>query len=130
MSRISAKAIAVAALDPGRHGGKTYELGGPQVMTMEELYAAAGRAAGREPDLVPMPSSPRRCCRASAGCRARRSPATSGRCCRPTTCPATRSKGLEAFGIQPTPLGAVAPEWLGRYRQGGRFAMRPADQPL
>ena len=27
-----------------------------------------------------------------------------------------------AFGIQPTPLGAVAGEWLGRFREGGRFA--------
>ncbi len=32
--------------------------------------------------------------------------------------------GLEAFGIEPTPLGAVAPEWLGRFHKGGRFAGR------
>jgi NADH dehydrogenase len=30
--------------------------------------------------------------------------------------------GLEAFGITPTPLAAVAPDWLGRFRKGGRFA--------
>jgi NADH dehydrogenase len=35
---------------------------------------------------------------------------------------APKSKGLEAFGIAPTPLAAVAPEWLGRFRRGGRFA--------
>ena len=34
--------------------------------------------------------------------------------------------GLEAFGITPTPLAAVAPEWLGRFRKGGRFAPRAA----
>ena len=27
-------------------------------------------------------------------------------------------------GITPTPLAAVAPEWLGRFREGGRFAAR------
>ena len=31
--------------------------------------------------------------------------------------------GLEAFGIQPTPLAAVGGEWLGRFR-GNRFAGR------
>ena len=30
--------------------------------------------------------------------------------------------GLDAFGITPTPLAAVAGEWLGRFRAGGRFA--------
>jgi NADH dehydrogenase len=29
--------------------------------------------------------------------------------------------GLEAFGIEPTPLAAVGGEWLGRFR-GNRFA--------
>jgi NADH dehydrogenase len=38
--------------------------------------------------------------------------------------PAAGSQGLEAFGIDPTPLGAVAPEWLGRFHKGGRFAAR------
>jgi NADH dehydrogenase len=35
--------------------------------------------------------------------------------------------GLEAFGIQPTPLAAVAPEWLDRFNEGGRFASRRAQ---
>src|SRR5947209_5046755 len=34
------QAIARAALDPERHGGKTYEIGGPQVMSMVELHQA------------------------------------------------------------------------------------------
>ena len=31
------------------------------------------------------------------------------------------AEGLEAFGVQLTPLGAVAPSWLVRYRRQGRF---------
>ena len=31
--------------------------------------------------------------------------------------------GLDAFGIRPTPLAAVAPDWLGMY-SGSRFARR------
>ena len=38
--------------------------------------------------------------------------------------PAKGAPGLEAFGIKPTPLGAVAHEWLGRFHKGGRFAGR------
>jgi NADH dehydrogenase len=34
--------------------------------------------------------------------------------------------GFKAFGITPAPMSAVAPEWLGRYRKGGRFAPRAA----
>jgi NADH dehydrogenase len=30
--------------------------------------------------------------------------------------------GFKDFGITPVPMAAVAPEWLGRYRKGGRFA--------
>src|SRR5207237_7232322 len=32
------KAIAMAALDPQRFGGRTYEIGGPRVMSMVELH--------------------------------------------------------------------------------------------
>ena len=38
--------------------------------------------------------------------------------------PATSAPGLEAFGIQPTPLAAVGYEWLGRFHHGGKFAGR------
>jgi NADH dehydrogenase len=32
------------------------------------------------------------------------------------------ASGLEAFGIESTPLAAVAWDWLGRFRKGGKFA--------
>jgi hypothetical protein len=38
--------------------------------------------------------------------------------------PTEGSRGLEAFGVQPTPLGAVAYEWLSRFHKGGKFAGR------
>jgi len=36
------------------------------------------------------------------------------------------ANGLEALSITPTPLDAVAPNWLVRYRKGGRFSMAAA----
>ncbi len=34
------------------------------------------------------------------------------------------AKGLEAFGISPTPLAAVSEGWLTAYRRHGRFAAK------
>ena len=34
--------------------------------------------------------------------------------------------GLAAFGIVPTPMASVVPQWLVRFRRNGRFAKRQA----
>ena len=116
------RAIAAAALDPKTHGGKIYELGGPEAMTMRDLNARVAEMAGCRPELVDVPDFI-----ASAMATLGFLPGA----------PLTRDQwtmlqrdnvasgelpGFEAFGITPAPLGAVAPEWLGRYRKGGRFA--------
>jgi NADH dehydrogenase len=119
-----AKAIAMAALDPLTHGGKTYEIGGPQVMAMEDIYAICARAAGREPELLDLPNF------ASAffswfgflpGAPLTRD---QWEMLQRDNLPGTRALGLEAFGIEPTALAAVAPDWLSRFRQGGRWSAR------
>lgn len=123
-----AKAIAQAALDPRTHGGKIYEIAGPQVMTMEDIYAISARSAGREPDLLNLPNF------ASAflawfgflpGAPLTRD---QWRMLQRDNVPAKRSKGLEAFAIEPTALEAVAPEWLSRFRSGGRWAAQAVRQ--
>ena len=125
-----AKAIATAALDPETHGGKTYEIGGPQVMTMEELFATAARAAGREPELVEMPNLASSFLSWFGFLPGAPLTREQWKMLQSDNLPAEKSKGLSAFGIKPTALEAVAPEWLGRFRQGGRFAARPANQPV
>lgn len=116
------RAIAAAALDPQRHGGKTYELAGPEAMTMRELNRRIAAMAGHNPEIIDVPDFAARGM-ASLGflpgaplsrdqwlMLQRDNVATAG------------APGLEAFGIEPTPLGAVAPKWLGRFVKGGRFA--------
>jgi len=120
------RAIAAAALDAKAHGGKTYELAGPEVFPMRELNARIAELAGFHPDLLDMPDFI-----AAAMAMLGFLPGA----------PLTRDQwlmlqkdnvasgelpGFKAFGITPAPLGAVAPEWLGRYRKGGRFAPRSA----
>jgi NADH dehydrogenase len=38
--------------------------------------------------------------------------------------PAKGARGLDAFGIRPTPLASVGYEWLGRFHRGGKFGGR------
>jgi uncharacterized protein YbjT (DUF2867 family) len=119
-----AKAIAVAALDPARFGGKTYQIGGPQVMSMAELHHAILEITGQDPEIVHMPDF-------VAGLIAKLgwlpgAPITHDQwmMLQRDNVPTEGAPGLEAFGIEPTPLAAVGYEWLGRFHRGGKFAGR------
>ena len=53
-----AKAVAAAALDPLGHKGRTYELGGPQVLTMRELMEWICATTGfANSQMIQLPSS-------------------------------------------------------------------------
>jgi NADH dehydrogenase len=119
-----AQAIAKAALDPERYGGKTYDIGGPLVMSMRELHAAVLEASGRQPELIDMPDFMASLLSKFGWLPG--APLTKDQwlMLQRDNVPAPGAPGLEAFGIQPTPLGAVAHEWLGRFNKGGRFAGR------
>jgi uncharacterized protein YbjT (DUF2867 family) len=120
------KAIAIAALDPQRHGGKDYELGGPETLTMRELNLRIAAMAGQSPQIVDLPDG------VAAGMAKfgflPGAPLSNDQwlMLQRDNVAADGASGLEAFDIVPTPLGAVAPEWLGRFVKGGRFAPRAA----
>jgi NADH dehydrogenase len=116
-----ARAVAAAALNPGAHAGKTYELGGPQTLTMEELNAWICKAIGRERVLLPLPDE-------AASLMARfgwlpGAPITWDQwlMLQRDNVVSAGAAGFEAFGISPAPLAAVAPAWLVPYRRHGRF---------
>ena len=120
-----AQAIAAATLDPEVHGGKTYEIGGPEVMTFRELNEQIVRAAGLDTEVVELPDV--------VGSIMSRfgwlpgAPMTRDQwlMLKRDNVPADGSQGLESFGIRPTPLEAVAEEWLVAYKRHGRFAKAP-----
>lgn len=119
-----AKAIAMSVLEPQRFGGHTYEIGGPQVMSMVDLHRAILEITGQSPDIVPMPDL-------FADLLSRvgwlpGAPLTRDQwmMLQRDNVPSGELPGLEAFGIEPTPLAAVAYEWLGRFHRGGKFAGR------
>lgn len=119
-----AQAIANAAADPDRHGGRTFELGGPRQISMMELNRWIGKAIGRDRSLVAVPPSISSAI-ASLGWL--------------PGAPITRDQyamlqrdnvvspgapGLAELGVSPTPMEAIADSWLVRYRRHGRFAGR------
>lgn len=119
-----AKALAAAALDPRSHGGKTYELAGPEVFSMRELNAEVAELAGEVPMLIDVPNPiasaisklgflPGAPLSSDQWLMLQKDNVASG-----------AQPGFTAFGITPTPMSAAAPEWLGRFRKGGRFAPR------
>jgi NADH dehydrogenase len=123
-----ARAIAMAALDPRTFGGKTFEIGGPQTMTMEDIYAVCARSAGRKPEMVDIPNFASSFLSLFGFLPGAPLTRDQWKMLQRDNLPARKSTGLEAFGIEPTALGAVAPDWLGRFRQGGRWAARAAAQ--
>ena len=115
----------MAALDPRRFGGKTYEIGGPQVMSMIELHQAILAITGQKPEIVaaarPIVGS---CCRALGWLPGAPLTRDQWLMLQRDNVPSGERAGLEAFGIEPTPLAAVGYEWLGRFHKGGKFAGR------
>ncbi|HEY8591920.1 MAG TPA: complex I NDUFA9 subunit family protein [Sphingomicrobium sp.] len=118
------KAIAMAAMDAQRFGGKTFEIGGPQVMSMAELHQAILEITEQDPGVVHLPDF--------FGSLLAKfgwlpgAPLTKDQwlMLQRDNVPAKGTPGLDAFGIKATPLAAVAYEWLGRFHKGGKFAGR------
>ena len=119
-----AQAIAAAALDAPKYAGKTFEIGGPDVMSMRDLTRQIGALAGQDTALVDMPDF------AAAGMAKLGflpgAPLTWDQwlMLQQDNIVGKKAAGLGAFGIDATPLASVAGEWLGRFVEGGRFAAR------
>lgn len=112
-------AVAAALRDPARFGGRTFELGGPDVLTMMELQQWIARQIGRAPSLVALPDALGGMLAALPGAPISRD---QWRLLQKDTVVAPGADGLEALGITRTPLAAIAPGWLVRYQRAGRFA--------
>lgn len=117
-----ARAIAAAALDPGAHARKTYELGGPEVLSMTEINQHIARMIGRDPAWLLVPDAAARAMARFGGWMPG-APITWDQwlMLQKDNVVSAGVKGFQAFGIAPSPLEAVAPEWLVQYRRNGRF---------
>lgn len=117
-----AAAIVAALADPAQFGGRVFELGGPDVISMGGLIRWIAEATGRKPAIVELPDAVGAMI-ASAGFLPG-APITQDqwRMLQSDNIVADGAAGLDAFAIAPTPLAAVAPGWLVQYRRQGRFS--------
>ncbi|UIJ45497.1 complex I NDUFA9 subunit family protein [Sphingomonas cannabina] len=119
-----ASAAVKALAAPEDHAGRTYELGGPDVLTMTELYRWLGRTIGREPPMIDLPDSLGSLIAAFGFLPGAPITMDQWRMLQRDNVVSVGAEGLGAFGIDPTPLASVAPAWLVRFRRHGRFAKR------
>ncbi len=122
----AAAALANALGDPGKHGGKTYVLAGPEVMTMGELNRQIAAAIGRSPLFIDLPD-------VASGLIAMLTGWLPGA---PITSDqwgllkagnvASGASGLKALGVVPRPLSLFLDRWMVQYRKHGRFGDKRA----
>lgn len=115
-----ARAIVAALDDPARHGGMTYELGGPRIYSFREIIGWIVQEVRSTRPMVEVPQFVARLM-ARAGDFIPGAPMTSDQWLMLQSDNVAKGDGLAALGVDPTPLEAVAPGYLGRYRTGGRF---------
>ena len=117
-----ALAAATALADPLAFGGKTYELAGPEVITMLELNRRIAKAAHRAPCLVPLPDGVSGLIAGLTGWLPG-APITSAqwKLLKAGNVASGALPGLRELGIVPRPLGLFLGRWLARFREHGRF---------
>ncbi len=104
-----------------RFAGQTFELGGPDVMTMGEIIRWIAKTIGKSPSIVELPDAA-----GSLLASLPFAPITKDQwlMLQRDNVVAPGAQGLEALGVEATPLESVAPEWLVRFRRTGRFGRR------
>ena len=121
----AAQATANALADPARHGGKTYEIAGPEAITMLDINQRIAAAQGRKrlfgalPDFVSggfalatgwLPGAP---LSNDQWLLLKSGNVASG-----------KLPGLKELGISPRPLELFLDRWMVRYRKHGRFGSK------
>lgn len=122
-----ADAVVAALADPGRFGARTFELGGPDVLTMIGLQRWIAKTIGRDPTFLELPDVAGSAIAALGFLPGAPISADQWRMLQHDTVVGDGADGLDALGVTATPLEAVAPGWLVRFRRQGRFGARTAS---
>lgn len=117
----AAQAVGNVLANPAAYAGQTFELGGPEALSVLELNRRIARATGRTPLFVEL------------------SDGLAGLIAAMPLTPITRDQyallrqgnvasdalpGIRALGVQPRPLALFLDRWLVTYRKNGRFGAR------
>jgi uncharacterized protein YbjT (DUF2867 family) len=120
-----APALAPVLADAGAHGGKLYEIAGPEVVTMLELNQRIAAAQCRRRLFAPLPDALSGAIAVLTGWLPG-APLTTAqwKLLQPGNVASGKFPGLHELGISPRPLSLFLDRWMVRYRQHGRFGAR------
>ncbi|PKP93478.1 MAG: complex I NDUFA9 subunit family protein [Alphaproteobacteria bacterium HGW-Alphaproteobacteria-14] len=115
-----AEAVATALEHPDAHGGHTYELGGPEQLSMMEIHERIAAAQGRKRGFIAVPDGLSAAFAALPGTPMSRD---QWALLKPGSTVAEGSRGFAELGIEPKPLGLFLDKWMTRFRKHGRFGL-------
>ena len=118
----AAEAVAAALADPAAHGGKIFELGGPEIITMLALHQRIAAAQGRERLWAELPDLVSGLFATLTGW-APGAPITSDQWAllKAGSVASGKLPGLKELGVAVHPLGLFLDRWMVRFRKHGRF---------
>lgn len=120
-----AKALANAISDPVQHAGRTYEVAGPEVITMLELNQRIAAAQNRHPGFIELPDAVSGLIAAATGWLPG-APITSDqfKLLKAGSVASGTLPGIADMGVAPHPLGLFLDRWMTQYRKHGRFGAK------
>jgi len=123
-----AEAIGAALCDPGKHGGKIYELGGPETLSMLEFNRSIARAQGKARGFIPLPDQVSSAFAMLTGWLPG-APISSDQFAllQAGNVVSGKRPGFKALNIAPRPLSLFLDRWMVRYRKHGRFSKERAQ---
>lgn len=113
-----AEAVAVALEHPEAHGGRTYELGGPEQLSMMAIHQRIAAAQGRKRTFLAVPDGLSATFAALPGTPMSRD---QWALLKGGNVVAEGALGLADLGIEAKPLGLFLDKWMLRFRKHGRF---------
>ncbi|WP_370297749.1 complex I NDUFA9 subunit family protein [Qipengyuania mesophila] len=116
-----AEAAVRALEDPGSFGGKTFELTGPDTLTMMEINEAIAAAQHRHRSFLPIPDALSALFAALPGTPMN---GDQWQLLKQGNVASGELPGFDKFDITPKPLDLFLERWMVRYRKHGRFADR------
>lgn len=121
-----AAAIVTALRDPGAAADRTFELGGPDVITMGDLIRWIAGTTGRDRPIVELPDLVGSLISFAGFLPGAPITRDQWLMLQVDNVVAPGAATLGDLGVKPTPLDTVAPGWLVQYRRHGRFTTTTA----
>lgn len=122
----AAQAVANALADPAAHGGKRYDIAGPEAISMIDLHRRIAAAQQRSRLFIELPDAVSGGFAAATGWLPGAPLSSDQWAMLRDGNVLAGANGLEALGVTPRPLALFLERWMVRYRKNGRFGAKLA----